>query len=81
MKKLLIAALLATAFAQAGAAVREADRIVAVVNKDVITEVSLRQRVAEAEAMLKKQNVPLPPAEVLRTQVFLRYGGREVSWQ
>jgi peptidyl-prolyl cis-trans isomerase SurA len=70
MKKLLIAALLATAFAQAGAAVREADRIVAVVNKDVITEVGLRQRMAEAQAMLKKQNVPLPPAEVLRSQVF-----------
>ena len=36
---------------------READRIVAVVNKDVITEVSLRQRVAEAEAMLKKSKM------------------------
>ena len=70
MKKLLIAVLIAAAIAPAGAAVREADRIVAVVNKDVITEVSLRQRVADAQAMLKKQNVPLPPADVLRSQVF-----------
>lgn len=67
MKKLLIAVLIAAAIAPAGAAVREADRIVAVVNKDVITEVSLRQRVADAQAMLKKQNVPLPPADVLRS--------------
>ena len=70
MKKLLIAVLMAAAIAPASAAVREADRIVAVVNKDVITEVSLRQRVADAQAMLKKQNVPLPPADVLRSQVF-----------
>ena len=35
MKKLLIAVLMAAAIAPASAAVREADRIVAVVNKDV----------------------------------------------
>ena len=55
MKKLLIAAPFATAFAQAGAAVREADRIVAVVNKDVITEVGLRQRAWPKPSHAEKQ--------------------------
>ena len=56
--------------AQAGAAVREADRIVAAVNKDVITEVGLRQRMAEAQAMLKNRMYRCRRPRCCALQVF-----------
>lgn len=51
---------------------RTLDRVVAVVNDEVITlnELNLRTRVAEGQ--LKRQNIPLPPADVLRRQVLER---------
>jgi peptidyl-prolyl cis-trans isomerase SurA len=55
---------------EAGA--RTLDRVVAVVNEEVITlnELNLRTRVAEGQ--LRRQNIPLPPPEVLRRQVLER---------
>lgn len=48
------------------------DRVVAVVNDEVITlnELNLRLRVAEGQ--LRRQNIALPPAEVLQRQVLER---------
>lgn len=48
------------------------DRIIAVVNDEVITANELRQRVAIADAQLRKQKIQPPPANVLERQVLER---------
>ncbi len=48
------------------------DRIVAVVNDEVITENELRARVQQAALQLRRQNITLPPMEQLRRQVLER---------
>jgi len=50
----------------------EVDRVVAVVNKEVITAVELRERSRQAARQLERQGVELPPAEVLERQVLER---------
>ncbi|MFC5300042.1 peptidylprolyl isomerase [Azospira restricta] len=57
--------------AQANSAV-EVDRIVAVVNDEVITLGELRGRLDSALAQLKRQGTPLPPREVLERQMLER---------
>ncbi len=68
---LLAASLLAHAALAADGAI-EVDRIVAVVNSDVITRTELRQRVEQVTRQLSRQGTPLPPAEVLERQVLER---------
>lgn len=51
---------------------REIDRIVAVVNDEVITLYELRSRVAQAERQLRAQKVQLPPADILEKQMLER---------
>ncbi len=48
------------------------DRIVAIVNKDVITQRDLAERLALVETQLKRQGTPLPAADVLERQVLER---------
>ncbi|MBP6708623.1 MAG: peptidylprolyl isomerase [Candidatus Accumulibacter sp.] len=48
------------------------DRIVAVVNDEVITQNELRSRVDSALAQLQRQGMPPPPREVLEKQVLER---------
>ncbi len=48
------------------------DRVVAVVNKEVVTMVELRSRVNQAVAQLTRQGVQLPRADVLERQVLER---------
>lgn len=50
----------------------DADRVVAVVNDDVITLSELKARVAGVERQLKGQNTPLPDREVLTRQILER---------
>jgi len=50
----------------------EVDRIVAVINDEAITAYELRARLATIEAQLRKQNVDLPPADVLERQLLER---------
>jgi len=73
MRALLLAALLACAapdaLAQRGALV---ERIVAVVNKEVITASELAERVAFAERQLRRQNIALPERTVLERQMLER---------
>ncbi len=57
------------------------DRIVAIVNKGVITERQLNERVDSVMANLKHQNVAAPPAEVLRAQVLDRMVIEDVQLQ
>ncbi|MDH4191779.1 MAG: peptidylprolyl isomerase, partial [Betaproteobacteria bacterium] len=48
------------------------DRIVAVVNKDIVTLSEVAEQRAEAERQLRKQGTPLPAREVLERQVLER---------
>lgn len=48
------------------------DRIVAVVNSEIITQQELRNRLATAERQLRQQNVPLPDTAVLEKQLLER---------
>jgi peptidyl-prolyl cis-trans isomerase SurA len=74
-RRFLAPALLASALCaatSAWAAPHPLDRIVAVVNDEVITSVELERRVNAAETQLKRQNIPLPASDVLRKQVLER---------
>lgn len=50
----------------------EADRIAAVVNNEAITANELRGRIASVERQLRSQGTPLPPRNVLETQLLER---------
>ena len=74
-KTRLLAPLLALSlglFAQAASAQRIGlvDRIVAVVNTEVVTNSELVERVATAERQMKRQSMPVPEAGVLERQVL-----------
>ncbi len=51
---------------------RYVDRVVAVVNNDVITEYELQNRVRQVAINLRQQNINLPPMPKLRRQVLER---------
>lgn len=69
---LLGSLLLPGANAAAAGQVRSLDRIVAVVNSDVITQHELDDRFKLTTQQLKRQNTPLPPREVLEKQLLER---------
>jgi peptidyl-prolyl cis-trans isomerase SurA len=50
----------------------EADRIVAVVNDEVVTLRELRSSVAAAERQLKQQGTPMPPRDILERHILER---------
>jgi peptidyl-prolyl cis-trans isomerase SurA len=50
----------------------EIDRVIAVVNSDVVTASELRMRIVSVERQLRRQNIEIPPADVLRSQVLER---------
>lgn len=58
-----------------------ADRIVAVVNEEVITLQELRARLSAAVAQLRRQETPLPPADVLEKQMLDRLVMEKVQLQ
>src|SRR5574343_130210 len=68
----LLAAYLVTQSAFAANGPVEVDRIVAVVNSEVITKAELRQRVEQVTRQLNRQGTPLPPSDVLERQVLER---------
>lgn len=62
-----------SAYAQTSRSVPiEVDRVVAVVNSDVITSFELRSRVATVERQLQEQRVQAPSRDVLQRQVLER---------
>ena len=67
-----LACLLTTLSLTAEAAPVAADRIVAVVNSDAITQFELDARLAMVERQLKGQRVQLPPRDVLQKQILER---------
>ena len=72
LKQLMLAALclLALGNGVANAKVTELDRIVAVVDKDVIMDSELNNRIEAVHRQLAGRNIPLPPESVLREQVL-----------
>jgi peptidyl-prolyl cis-trans isomerase SurA len=50
----------------------EADRVIAVVNNEAVTQYELRTRLATAESSLRRQGTPMPPPQVLQKQVLER---------
>ena len=62
----------ADAAVQASAVPIELDRIVAVVNNDVITDRELQERTHVVAINLRRQNIALPPMDQLRAQVLER---------
>ncbi|WP_036666493.1 peptidylprolyl isomerase [Paludibacterium yongneupense] len=71
MKKNLLALLLVLSMPVVHAAsVQEVDRIVAVVNKDIITSLDLQQRVAQATRSLQTQHIAPPDQAVMSRQVL-----------
>src|SRR3954466_3600383 len=71
MRKLVVFILLLLVSAAAGA-VTLVDRIVAVVNKEVITYSELYAAVAQAERQLQRQGTPAPERSVLERQMLER---------
>ncbi|MBI3140473.1 MAG: peptidylprolyl isomerase [Rhodocyclales bacterium] len=65
-------AVAAPAWGQRATPAVQADRIVAVVNDEVITLYELRSRLATVERQLGKQGVQLPPRDVLERQLLER---------
>ena len=49
---------------------QEVDRVVAIVNNDVVTQRELDQRVGLIERRLQQQNAPVPPLDQLQLQVL-----------
>ena len=72
MKKFFIGIWLLTLLLSTGAQAVVLDRIVAVVEDDVILERELQEEVAAITAKLKSSNVMMPPDYVLRKQVLER---------
>ena len=73
--KLIVTLLAVSLFASSALAAdgpMEVDRIVAVVNSEVITRSDLRLRVGQVTRQLSRQGTPLPPANVLERQVLER---------
>lgn len=68
----ILACAAGAALAQAPAATRPLDRIVAVVNDEAITQSELDARIQIALTQLRRQNITPPPAEALRRQVLER---------
>src|SRR5207249_11406548 len=73
MRKLILPVVAAAAvFAGAAHAVALVDRIVAVVNKEVITYSELSEAVGMAERQLRRQGTPAPERPVLERQMLER---------
>jgi peptidyl-prolyl cis-trans isomerase SurA len=72
MKRFFAVLFLLVPFPLAGQGVLPVDRIVAVVNKDVITATELGEAVAAAQRQLRRQKTPLPERGLLERQMLER---------
>lgn len=75
LRPLLAGALLlgsVTAVTTAAAEVRQLDRIVAIVDNDVIMQSQLDQRIREVQQTIEKRGAEMPPADVMQQQVLER---------
>lgn len=77
----LLALFVGVAAAQTAPRVELVDRIVAVVNTDVITQRDLNDRMSTIEHQLQKQHTQVPPHDVLQKQVLERMINDKVQLQ
>lgn len=68
----LLSGFVNTAAVSAVSATTTIDRIIAVVNDDVITSSEFEREIANVTMQLRQQNTPLPAAETLRAQILER---------
>lgn len=82
MKKFFVTLFFGCTLLPAQAApVVEIDRIVAIVNKQAITELQLEAHIQNAIRALKAQNIPIPPQQLLTRQVLDQMITEEVELQ
>jgi peptidyl-prolyl cis-trans isomerase SurA len=62
----------ASAADPAGARIMQIDRVIAVVNDEVITQYELEERLKRVSQQLHQNNTPLPPLDILEKQVLER---------
>lgn len=72
LRPLLLATLLLGSTSLVQAEVRPLDRIVAIVDNDVIMQSQLDQRLQEVRQTIEKRGAEMPPAEVMQQQVLER---------
>lgn len=75
LRPLLAGALLlssVTAVSTVSAELRQLDRIVAIVDNDVIMQSQLDQRIREVQQTIEKRGAEMPPADVMQQQVLER---------
>ncbi|MFZ5958578.1 peptidylprolyl isomerase SurA [Pseudomonas knackmussii] len=70
LRPLMLGALLVSSFARAD--VTPLDRVVAIVDNDVVMQSQLDQRLREVRQTIQKRGAPLPPEHVLTQQVLER---------
>ena len=70
LRPLMLGALLASSVVHAE--VVPLDRVVAIVDNDVVMQSQLDQRLREVRATIQKRGAPLPPEHVLTQQVLER---------
>ena len=58
--------------APANTAAQDLDRIVAIINDDVIMRSELSGKIQSVSAQMQEQNIPLPPQSILERQVLDR---------
>ena len=78
---LLLVCVPLTATAQARTRIQLVDRIIAVVNQEVITQFELSERMQRVMRELEQRNTPLPPKDILETQVLERLVTERVQLQ
>ena len=72
MQRLLLIAALLLSVPVAAVQVQDLDRIVAVINDDVIMRSELVEKISSVAAQMEEQNIPLPPQDILEKQVLDR---------
>jgi peptidyl-prolyl cis-trans isomerase SurA len=78
---LAVGAAVTPAQAAARAPITDIDRIVAVVNDDVITATELKERLTQTEQQLATQQIKPPPEDVLKRQVLERMIVEDIQLQ
>ena len=71
-RQLALTALATVLLSGPAPAVQDLDRIVAIINDDVIMRSELDVKVQSVTSQMQEQNIPLPPVNVLRKQVLDR---------
>ena len=70
--RIALAALAGALLCGPAGAVQDLDRIVAVINDDVIMRSQLAEKISAVTAQMQEQNIPLPPLDILEKQVLDR---------